>query len=90
MPGRRIVVTGEVQGVGFRAYVKDVAQQLDINGEVWNTRWGAVEMVVEHDSEDVLHDFESRLWRGPGLVDSLSSEPSTLDFETGFTIGPSR
>lgn len=44
---RRFVVTGRVQGVGFRWYVMERAQELGLTGYVLNRRDGTVEVVAE-------------------------------------------
>ena len=44
-----LVVTGEVQGVGFRWYVQRVARSLGLHGEVRNRPDGAVEIEAEGD-----------------------------------------
>lgn len=90
MPALRIVVFGQVQGVGFRAFTRDLADELDVSGEVWNRRDGAVEMLVGHPSDAVLQSFMERLKRGPGVVRDMSREPLALDVPAGFVVGPSR
>ena len=48
-----LTVSGRVQGVGFRAYVSDLARGLDLAGEVWNTRQGNVEGFVQGDQTGI-------------------------------------
>ena len=43
---RRLVVSGRVQGVGYRAFVEREAMRLGLNGWVRNRRDGTVEAVV--------------------------------------------
>ena len=43
----RIYISGFVQGVGFRWYAKDIANQLGIKGYVKNLSDGRVEIVAE-------------------------------------------
>lgn len=43
----RIIISGDVQGVYFRAFVKDRAQALDLRGYVRNTEDRKVEAIVE-------------------------------------------
>lgn len=45
----RMVVEGEVQGVGFRAYVRRSAAALGVSGTVWNREDGRVELIAEGD-----------------------------------------
>ncbi len=44
---KRVLVSGHVQGVCFRAYTRDQAKRLDIRGWVRNLPNGTVEAVVE-------------------------------------------
>ena len=91
MLARQAVVTGRVQGVGFRAYVRDLARDFDISGEVWNRLDGAVVVDFQHESNAVMDSFAEALRHGPGRVDSVSvSEwPSSAE-RNGFDISPTR
>ena len=62
--GRRYLVTGRVQRVGFRAFTQTAALLEGIHGWVRNTPDGAVEVTAEGDA-DALTRFERRLWHGP-------------------------
>lgn len=69
MPGmtdRRFVaiVSGRVQGVGFRAFVRRVATDLHLRGHVENLADGRVEVVAEG-SQDDLDVLLVRLRMGP-------------------------
>ena len=44
---KRLVVTGRVQGVGFRFYMQRKAHELGLTGWVRNCRDGSVEAVVQ-------------------------------------------
>lgn len=44
-----VIVTGEVQGVGFRWFVQRAARALDVHGEVRNRGDGAVVIEAEGD-----------------------------------------
>jgi acylphosphatase len=61
---RRYVVSGRVQGVGFRFFAQDVASIEGVSGWVTNRDDGNVELLVEGDREAVLR-FEAKLRRGP-------------------------
>ena len=61
---RQWVVSGRVQGVGFRWFVLNNAQALGIRGWVANTREGDVE-VVGLASRQTLAEFEVVLEKGP-------------------------
>ena len=80
-------VTGRVQGVGFRAFVVDVARDEGVGGWVRNLPDGSVEARAEGDV-DSLRRFEWRLWQGPShaRVDDVATEDIVPDGATGFRI----
>jgi acylphosphatase len=61
---RRLVISGRVQGVGFRFFAEDAARREGVAGWVTNRHDGAVEVLVEGDRESVDR-FEGALRRGP-------------------------
>ena len=61
---RRFVVSGRVQGVGFRYFALDVARRENLTGIVRNLPDGRVEAIAEGDEES-LQRFEAALRRGP-------------------------
>jgi acylphosphatase len=85
---RRYVVTGRVQGVGFRYFLQDAAVREGVSGFVRNRADGAVEAQVEGELEAVTR-VERALAQGPpgARVDDLSVEPATPSGRvTGFRI----
>lgn len=58
------VVTGRVQGVGFRYFVVRTAGELGLTGHVRNERDGSVSVVAEGEPAR-LEAFEERLREGP-------------------------
>ena len=60
----RAVVTGHVQGVGYRFYVLEQAHQLGLTGWVKNLPSGAVEVLAEGE-KSMLESLLNRLRRGP-------------------------
>lgn len=61
----RFVVTGRVQGVGFRAATYEQARQLDVAGWVRNCPDGSVEVVAAHADGQVLEALADWLQTGP-------------------------
>ncbi|HEX7044338.1 MAG TPA: acylphosphatase [Burkholderiales bacterium] len=61
---RRFVVSGRVQGVGFRYAACDEAERLGLTGWVRNLPNGDVEALACGDAE-ALQAFERWLWKGP-------------------------
>ena len=62
--GRRFVVRGRVQGVGFRWFVEREAHILGIAGWVRNNTDGSVEVLAQG-TRDQLSGLHSRLCEGP-------------------------
>ena len=61
---RHYVITGRVQGVGFRFYMQRKARELGVTGWVRNRRDGAVEAVVQGDA-DAVDAMSAWARRGP-------------------------
>lgn len=85
---RRYLVTGRVQGVGFRYFVADCARREGLHGTVRNLPDGGVEAVADGDL-DSLTRFEAALWRGPSRArvdDVVSEDVAPLGLADGFAI----
>ncbi|MBU0608041.1 MAG: acylphosphatase [Armatimonadetes bacterium] len=82
------IVTGRVQGVGFRYFVLDVARELGLSGAVRNLRGGQVEVVAEGKRTE-LERLAAALREGPPAARvtnlQLSWAEPTGRF-TGFSI----
>lgn len=63
---KRFLVTGRVQGVGFRFAAQAYALQLGLTGWVRNVLDGSVEILAEG-TESSLISFEEWLCQGPPL-----------------------
>lgn len=74
---RRYIVTGRVQGVGFRAATQDTARRLDLAGWVRNRSDGSVELVAAG-TDDVLDRLTQWLHDGPAAarVDAVEQTPT--------------
>ncbi len=73
--GRRLLVSGRVQGVGFRWFARRTAVELGVTGWVRNLPSGDVE-VQAAGSPSALARLKQELERGPGgaRVSSVSEE----------------
>lgn len=61
---KHIIVSGRVQGVGFRYFVQGVASRLGLGGNVRNCSDSTVEIVVEGES-DQIGQFIKDVGKGP-------------------------
>ncbi len=75
---RRFLISGRVQGVGFRYYTHDVATREGVTGYVRNLPDGRVEALVEGDDEAVTR-VERALRMGPGGARVEHVETDTVD-----------
>lgn len=66
----RIHYSGNVQGVGFRYTVKNVAMGYEVTGQVRNLADGRVELVVEGDREELTAFLQAVRDSGPGSLHS--------------------
>lgn len=85
---RRLLVSGRVQGVGFRYYVEDRARIEGVHGWVQNLPDGRVEALLEGDAEAVER-VEAALNRGPAgarVADVVVEEAVPSGRPTGFSI----
>jgi len=85
---RRFLISGRVQGVGFRFFAEAVGVREGLHGWVRNLPDGRVEAVAEGESE-AIERFEGALRHGPrgARVDDVVIEEETPGArETGFWI----
>ena len=84
MIGRRLVITGQVQGVGFRDGLCRVAQRAGVTGWVRNRRDGSVEAFVQGRGEAV-DGVIAWAQRGPpaARVDAVDLTDGTPDANLG-------
>ncbi len=86
----KIIVTGRVQGVGYRWFARENAQELELTGYVKNLSDGDVEVVAQGREEKVI-EFTGLLRQGPSFsnvidlkISELNDEPSFEHFEVVF------
>ena len=87
---RRLLLTGRVQGVGFRPFVYRLAHELGLDGFVRNLR-GDVEVVLHGPAAAVQHFSRDVLERAPPLARPVLAGQTVVDApaEPGFHIAPS-
>ena len=84
----RIVVSGRVQGVSFRASLQEKALESSVDGWVRNRNDGSVEALLQGDGESVRRVVEWS-WAGPPRAEVTDVTVETLDSyprQKGFTI----
>ena len=79
----RLVIGGVVQGVGFRWFVKRVADDYGVFGYVRNLPDGSVETVAEGDSSAV-HGFVDEVKVGPSSSHVTSANIEWLEYKGEF------
>ena len=84
---QRFIVTGRVQGVGFRQFTLTRARQIGVSGFVRNLPDGSVECVAAG-TEEQMASLESALRRGPpgSEVTSLIRSPADNVPGPGFQV----
>jgi acylphosphatase len=88
---RQIRVNGFVQGVGFRAAMRDEARKLGVTGWVRNRADGSVEAVVQGSSAalDAIIEWARRGPRGARVADLQIGELDADVPHTRFEVYPS-
>lgn len=83
----RVRVTGRVQGVFFRAWMREEARTMGVNGWVRNCRDGSVEAQLEGSEQDVDELIEI-MKEGPpdARVDHVKVEESDPEGLSGFEV----
>ena len=71
---KHLVISGRVQGVGFRYAMAEEAERLGVSGWVRNRRDGTVEAVVDGDAADALLAWAKRGPPAARVIDVRVSE----------------
>jgi len=92
MPGDttiHLIITGRVQGVGYRAWCKATADECGLSGWVRNRRDGSVE-VLAHGETSKVDAFVAACHRGPRFaqVSGVARTPSNETPPPGFEQRP--
>jgi len=89
---KRYLVSGIVQGVGFRYFTQDIAEKLRVSGFVRNLGDGRVEVFAIATPQQHA-ELRAMLERGPRFssVSGVQEEPAIPDpqYEGSFIINPS-
>ena len=87
MIARRALVSGRVQGVGFRFFAERAARAAGVTGWVRNLPDGRVETVVEGE-EDAVSRYLEKIGQGPsgGSVSRVDVEDRELGGFDRFAI----
>jgi acylphosphatase len=85
----RVIVSGHVQGVGYRMWAVAEANRRRLAGWVRNCRDGTVEVLLRGD-EAAMEDMITALWQGPPAaeVTHVESMPTTQPVPAGFRVLP--
>jgi len=84
----KVLIEGRVQGVGYRMYVRDLADRFNVTGWVRNRINGSVEAEIEGKKEIVQKVVEGLYARESPVirVDRITVNPMALNGEHGFEI----
>ncbi len=84
---RHFLVSGQVQGVFFRASTQDTARKLGLTGWVRNLADGRVELIACGE-EAALKELEQWLWQGPrhARVERVAAQETATESFAGFSV----
>ncbi len=90
MNAKRLVIAGQVQGLGYRDWMVEKARELGVSGWVRNRRNGTVEALIAGDVASV-EELSRMCRRGPrgAEVTSISEDLADAPAEPGFHRVPS-
>lgn len=87
MSAHHVRITGTVQGVFFRAWTREQAQELGLTGWVRNCADGSVEAHLEGD-ESAVEQMIERMRQGPAAarVEEVQAEEAAPEGFNGFEV----
>lgn len=80
-----VTIIGQVQGVGFRAFIRERATALGLDGWVRNRRDGTVEVTIIGEPA-AIDGLLEQISEGPALakIEEIAMRGATDDGTTGF------
>ncbi|MDV2583319.1 acylphosphatase [Alkalibacillus haloalkaliphilus] len=89
---KRYIISGKVQGVGFREYTRREASRYQINGYVKNLKNGNVVVIAWTTNKENLLKFEKKLWKGSkkSSVEQIKELNWDKQLNVGFEIRKSK
>ncbi len=89
MSAKRLVITGRVQGVGFRHWMTTRAERMGVSGWVRNSADGSVEALLDGPA-DAVEELLRACRRGPAGAEVRTIEESIGEpvEAPGFTMRP--
>ncbi len=87
MAQAKVFISGFVQNVGYRQFVKKITRQVGLNGWVKNLSDGRVEALLSGDQK-IIEDAIEKFWEGPFLAEVKSIDVDWIEEESveGFEI----
>ena len=88
MAAIRVIISGNVQGVGYRQWTARTASKLGLDGWVRNRPDGSVEAVFSSEDSSNIRMMIAACYQGPPLanVTSITEEIYTESLDSGFFI----
>ncbi|AHH09007.1 acylphosphatase (plasmid) [Borrelia anserina] len=80
------LISGKVQGVGFRAFTEQIANKIEIKGFVKNLDDGKVEIIAFFNNKEQIELFENTLKKGNGYSKIEKIEKKLLDEKYPFNF----
>lgn len=92
MKSKQIIISGKVQGVGFRNYTLKIANQLGISGWARNLFNSDVEILAQAKDSETMQKFIEEVKKGPARSKVDNMELFDVDSDSSpcdtFTIEP--
>ncbi|WP_249869258.1 acylphosphatase [Oceanobacillus saliphilus] len=86
--GKKYIISGKVQVVGYRAWIKRQALLMNLHGYAENLDDGTVLVVVAGTDKEVVEDFKSICFKGPekAVVENVEQSDWNKPVKIGFDI----